>query len=103
MIKSIRYIIVFKYYNGEYIMKKIIFYNNKNIIYARLKEARKKKQLSQSELAAKLQTYNINVDQQIISRIEKNERMVTDYEIACICKCLEISYEWLLQDFENLL
>lgn len=79
-------------------MKKIEFYNNKNIISVRLKQARKEKALSQSELAAKLQLYNINMDQQMISRIEKNERQVTDYEVACICKCLNISVEWLLQD-----
>ena len=82
-------------------MKKIEFYNNKNIISSRLKEARKERQISQSELAAKLQTCNINVDQQMISRIEKNERQVTDYEVACICKSLGISPEWLLKDFEN--
>ena len=34
-------------------MKKIEFNNNKNIISARLKQARKEKNLSQSELAAK--------------------------------------------------
>ncbi len=79
-------------------MKKIEFYNNKNIISARLKQARKEKHLSQTELAAKLQLCNINIDQQIISKIEKNERQVTDYEVACICKCLDISPEWLLQD-----
>lgn len=82
-------------------MKKIEFYNNKNIIFARLKQARKEKKLSQAELAAKLQVCNINVDQQIISRIEKNERQVTDYEVACICKCLGVSPEWLLQDFKK--
>ena len=84
-------------------MKKIEFYNNKNIIHSRLKEARKERQLSQSELAARLQTYNVNVDQQIISRIEKNERQVTDYEIACICKCLNLSPEWILQDLNKFL
>lgn len=84
-------------------MKKIEFYNNKNIIHARLKQARKEKQLSQAQLAAKLQLYNINVDQQIISKIEKNERQVTDYELACICKCLNISPIWLLEDIDNLI
>jgi len=82
-------------------MKKIEFCNNKNIIAERLKSARKEKQLSQTELAAKLQLYNINIDQQMISKIEKNARQVTDYELACICKCLNISSEWLLQDLEN--
>ena len=82
-------------------MKKIEFYNNKNIIFLRLKQARKERDLSQSELAAKLQLCNINIDQQMISKIEKNLRQVTDYEVACICKCLGVSAEWLLQDLEK--
>lgn len=82
-------------------MKKIEFYNNKNIISSRLKQARKDKKLSQSELAAKLQLCNINIDQQMISKIEKNERQVTDYELACICKVLGVSCEWMLQDLKN--
>ena len=80
-------------------MKKIEFYDNKNIISSRLKQARKERKLSQSDLAAQLQVYNINIDQQMISRIEKNMRQVTDYELACICKCMDISPEWMLQDF----
>ena len=84
-------------------MKKIEFYNNKNIISSRLRQARKERKLSQSELAAKLQLCNINIDQQMISKIEKNERQVTDYEIACICKCLDVSPEWLLQDLNKFL
>lgn len=82
-------------------MKKIEFYNNKNIISSRLKQSRREKGLSQSELAAKLQLYNINIDQQMISKIEKNERQVTDYEFACFCKCLNVSSEWMLQDFQK--
>ena len=59
-------------------MKKIEFYDNKNIISARLKQARKEKHLSQTQLAAKLQLCNINVDQQIIIKIEKmNARLPT--------------------------
>ena len=81
-------------------MKKIEFNNNKNIISARLKQARKEKNLSQSELAAKMQLCNINIDQQMISKIEKNMRQVTDYEVACLCKCLGVSSEWLLQDID---
>ncbi|MBE6689602.1 MAG: helix-turn-helix transcriptional regulator [Ruminococcaceae bacterium] len=81
-------------------MKKIEFNNNKNIISARLKKARTEKRLSQSELAVKLQLHNINIDQQMISKIENNERQVTDYELACICKCLNVKAEWMLADFE---
>lgn len=72
-------------------MKKICFYGNKNIIANKLKILREKKGLSQSDLAAKLQTMNVNIDQQMISKIEKNNRQVTDYELACICKCLTVT------------
>ena len=82
-------------------MKKIEFNNNKNIISARLKQARKEKNLSQSELAAKMQLCNINIDQQMISKIEKNMRQVTDYEVMCMCRCLGVSAEWMLQDIDK--
>lgn len=83
-------------------MKQIIFNGNKNIIGRQLSKIRKEKGLSQSELAAKMQTLNVNVDQQIISRIEKNQRQVTDYEFACFCKCLNVSPEKMLGNFEKL-
>lgn len=82
-------------------MKKIEFNNNKNIISARLKQARREKNLSQSELAAKMQLCNINIDQQMISKIEKNMRQVTDYEVICMCRCLGVSAEWMLQDIDK--
>lgn len=81
-------------------MKKICYYNNKNIISEKLKILREEKGLSQGKLAAKLQTMNINIDQQMISKIEKNNRQVTDYELACICKCLSVTPNDLL-DFSD--
>ncbi len=81
-------------------MKKICYYNNKNIISEKLKMLREEKGLSQSNLAAKLQTMNVNIDQQMISKIEKNTRQVTDYELACICKCLSITPNEMLDFFD---
>ncbi len=77
-------------------MKKICYNDNKNIISEQLKELREKAGLSQSNLAAKLQTMNINIDQQMISKIEKNKRQVTDYELACMAKCLSVTPDVLL-------
>lgn len=77
-------------------MRKICYYNNKNIISEKLKILREKKGISQSNLAAKLQTMNVNIDQQMISKIEQNKRQVTDYELVCISKCLCITVEELL-------
>ena len=80
-------------------MKKILFYDNKNVISKQLKLARIKCELSQADLAAKMQTMNVSIDQQMISKIENNARVVTDYELACFCKILNVSEQELLRDF----
>ena len=77
-------------------MKKIIFGNNKNIIGKNLKSIRKEKHLTQCDLAAKMQIYNINMDQQMISKIENNSRIVTDYELVCFCQILGVDVNELL-------
>lgn len=80
-------------------MKKHEYGQQKNIIYAQLKKIRKEKGLTQTELAAKMQILNINIDQQMISRIEQNLRIVTDYELACFAIALDVSEQALLADF----
>lgn len=82
-------------------MKQITFYNNKNIISGKIKEYRIKQKISQCDLAARMQVLGVNIDQQAISRIEKNLRQVTDYELACFCKCLDVKPDELLNDFEK--
>lgn len=83
------------------LIKQIIYYDNKNIIHDRLRKARDERGISQTDLAAKMQLLNVNIDQQMISKIEKNQRQVTDYELTCICKCLHVSLDWMTQDFFN--
>ena len=80
-------------------MRKIIFNGNKNIISRKLREFREKTGISQEQFAAQLQTMGINIDQQMVSKIENNQRMVTDYELACFCKLLNVSPEEMLSDF----
>lgn len=80
-------------------MKKLSFNGNKNIIYERLLYYRELRGLSQEQLAAKLQTMNISIDQQMVSKIEHNQRLVTDYELACLCQVLNVSEKDLLTDF----
>ena len=80
-------------------MKKIIFGEQKNIISKSLKEIRVSEVLSQGDLAAKMQTLNVNMDQQMISKIENNQRIVTDYELACFAKALDVEVMDLLRDF----
>jgi len=80
-------------------MKKISYFDNKNMIYDRLRYYRKQRGMSQEQVVAKLQTMNINIDQQALSRIENNSRIVTDYELACLCRVLGVSEREMLADF----
>ena len=48
---------------------------------------------------AKMQVMNVNMDQQMLSRIENNLRIVTDYELACLCRILNVTERELLADF----
>ena len=80
-------------------MKKISYYDNRNIIHSRLRYYRDLRGLTQDDVAARLQTLNVNIDQQALSKIEKNQRMVTDYEFACLCQVLKVSEKELLSDF----
>lgn len=80
-------------------MKKIVYYDSKNVIYKRLRYFRKQRKISQEQLAARLQTMNINIDQQGLSKIENNRRIVTDYELACLCRALGVTEREMLSDF----
>lgn len=81
------------------LLKKILFDNNKNGISQVLKLYRVKNGLSQAQLAAKMQVAGVNIDQQMISKIEHNARFVTDYELVCFCRILGVSLEDMLSDF----
>ena len=80
-------------------MKKILFNENKNVIGDALKQWRVKRRLSQQQLAAKMQTMGVSIDQQMISKIESNARLVTDYELACFCLVLQTTPNELLSTF----
>ena len=76
---------------------KIYDYNgSKNICGARIKEARKRLNLSQENLAAKLQTEGVNIERDSVSRIEIGTRFVADYELLVLCRILNVTPEYLL-------
>ena len=72
------------------------FQGKSNICGDRIREARKKKRMSQTELAAKMQLEGIQMAQDSISRIEIGTRFVPDYELPLYSKILSVSVEWLL-------
>lgn len=75
---------------------KIYDYNGKaNIVGPMIREARLKQHLTQDELAIKMQLENIEISQKGISRIEKQERFVADFELKVLCKVLKLDIDQL--------
>lgn len=72
------------------------YYGKKNIAGARIRIARKKKHLSQTDLAAQLQINGVILERDTISRIEIGDRFVADYELRTIAQILDVDIEWLL-------
>lgn len=71
---------------------------NKNLIGEKLKILRKEHGLSQRDLARELQLRGIDIDKNVITRIETNKRYVTDIEIKAIASYFEVSYTYLLDE-----
>ena len=73
---------------------KIYDYNGKkNLCGNRIREARLRQRLSQYDLAARLQTQGILIEQDSISRIEIGTRFVADYEVKVLAKVLNVPLE----------
>ena len=78
---------------------KIYDYNGKKNLYGnRIREARLRQRLSQYDLAARLQTQGILIEQDSINRIEIGTRFVADYEVKVLAKVLNVPLEWLLEE-----
>lgn len=77
---------------------KIYDYDGKsNIVGRKIYQLRKQQKMSQEELAAKMQLRNIEISQKVISRIEKQERFVTDYELLVFSEVLGVNIYDLLE------
>lgn len=59
----------------------------RNLCGDRIREARQKRRLSQSELCELLQLRGIMVERDVISRMESGARIVTDFEAVAIAEC----------------
>lgn len=76
-------------------MKIYDYKGKKNLCGNRVKEARAHLNITQADLAARLQVEEITMERDSISRIEIGTRFVTDYELATLAKVLGVSMEWL--------
>lgn len=81
---------------------KIYDYNGKkNLCGDRVRQARQKQRLSQSDLAARLQVAGVIIERDSISRIEAGTRFVADYELKIISEVLKVDVMWLLNSDET--
>ena len=79
--------------------RRVKFYEingKRNLCGDRIREARQKRRLSQSELCKLLQLRGIMVERDVISRMESGARIVTDFEAVAIAEVLEVPVLWLL-------
>jgi len=69
---------------------------NRNIVGARVTEARKSMGMKQVELLAKLQLAGVEMSAPALSLLEGQKRPVSDIELAALADILHVSTEWLL-------
>ena len=81
--------------SGDF-MKQRTDSNGKNLIGERLKILRSPKKLSQRDLARELQLIGIDMDKNVITRIETNKRYVTDFELQALKEIFDVSYDYLI-------
>ena len=77
-------------------MKVNKYYNFKNVSYKIIRKLRKQANLSQADLAYKLQLMGLELTAKEISKIENNSRLIQDFELIAIAKVLHAS----LDDFD---
>ena len=69
---------------------------SKNLVGARVTEARQMRGMKQVELLARLQTRGIDISIPALSLLEVQKRPVTDIELAALSDVLGVSVDWLL-------
>ena len=79
-------------------MKIYDYKGRKNLCGNRVKEARVRLNITQTDPAARLQVVGITMERDSVSRIEIGTRFVTDYELAVLAKILGVSMEWLTEN-----
>ena len=79
-------------------MKLYSYQGRCNISGERIREAREAAELSQEQLAARLQLLGLEITQKSISRIETGLRVIPDYELQFFASALNVTIPWLLAD-----
>jgi len=76
--------------------KRTLPLGNRNMIGARVTEARKNRGMKQIELLSKLQTSGIDISTPALSLLEGQKRPVSDLELNALANILNVSVDWLM-------
>lgn len=61
-----------------------------------MRQTRERENLSQEQLAAKLQLTGLNITQKAVSRMETGKRVIADYELPYLADVLDVTIYYLL-------
>lgn len=73
----------------------------KNLVSKQLIELRRQNNYSQRDLAYILQLKGYDMDKNVITRIETNQRYVTDLEVKALSEVFKVSYDYLIDGPEE--
>ncbi len=79
-------------------MKACTHNGKKNSCGDAIRTIRMEQDITQEALATRLQLYGMELNQKVISRIELQERTVSDFELWAIAKALEVEIIDLMRD-----
>ena len=69
---------------------------DRNMVGARVTEARVRRGMKLKDLLAKLQTEGVDISYPALSLLEGQKRPVSDFELDALAKVLNVSVDWLL-------
>lgn len=69
---------------------------NRNLIGARVEQARRELGMKQKELLAQLQVNGVDMNASALSKLEGQMRCVNDFELVALANILNVSVDWLL-------
>ena len=93
---STPYLHIIKLLGGELLKHRKLALGTRNIVGARVTEARHQRGMKQVELLAKLQLAGVEMSIPALSLLEGQKRPVSDLELNALADIFQVSADWLL-------
>lgn len=73
-----------------------------NVIGKNIKKYRELRHLTQRELSDKIALLGVDIYHSDISQIENEKLLLKDFEIIAFCKVLQVTYDQLFENTDNI-